>query len=248
MFLAPGQKKQDLRATRVTFPASQQKFIKKIMSELESVDEKGNVQAYSFSKVVEIALWYCVPTLKRQLPERKVAKRSRRIRGTVLYKCADCLETIIERRYKEGQSAEVQCPTCGGRALILSKSNNSYYNQKLNKMLKYFQYGANEVPDISDVDADILKRFIVRKLKQAKRDLVTSKNIPRVRDFTPLLGQIYPKWAKGDRVVVRYKQTGIVYRIQAGKVYIEFDDEDRDSFPANGKRTKYGGTVLGRTV
>ena len=229
--------KRNLCATSVTFPATQ----------LKLVDEISKTQTYSFSKVVEIALWYCVDSLKRQLPKRTVAKRSRSKRGTVLYKCTDCQEIIIKGRYEE-ESNEIECLSCGGRAMILSKSYNSYYNQKLNKMLKYLQYGSDEVPDISDVDADILKRFIARKLKQGKREFGTSENIPNVTDFIPLFGHVYPKWAKGDRVVVRYKQTGIVYRIQTGKVYIEFDDEDRDRFPAKGKRTKYGGTVLGRAV
>ena len=127
-------------------------------------------------------------------------------------------------------------------------------------MIEHIQFGSSQVPDISDVDAEIMKKFFFRKLKRTKKITEASEKVSKGVHFTPIINNIYPEWSNENRAVVSFEgyriRTGIVYRKRKGKIYIWYGDdweqedetieEDYDNFPIRGRTTEQGGRILGR--
>jgi hypothetical protein len=158
------QDSRESKPTSVRFPVREEEFINQL---------KG-LKKYNFSEIVEIALWYRVPSLKKRLTEENkelIKLGEKKGRRTLLYRCTSsyCKHDFLEVVDKNGESVKTKCPECGRRALPLSKSRGSYYNWKLKKMLKCLRYQSDKMLDIEDIDGEIVKRFLVRELKKIQR-------------------------------------------------------------------------------
>lgn len=129
------------------YPKSEQAFI-------DRMKNNGN---YSFPQTIEIALWNYLPKLKRQIPNTQKKPKHMQV-----YRCTKCT-------YQFTTKGRIKCPRCMGNALTLKKSEKNYYNWKLNKTMEYLQHEYYEAPNISDIEAEVVKRFLIRKLKQEKR-------------------------------------------------------------------------------
>ncbi len=224
---------RSVKSNSVMVPISESKFISKVK----------NNGIYSRDKTIEIALWNHVPYLKKQVPgSPKKRKRAR-------YRCKDknCSHTFIPEN-------KPKCPRCNGMGLVLNESKKGYYIWKINNLLKYIQFGSVDVPEISDIDADILKRLLVKRLEKARKEANTYEKIPPEVHFTPIFDNVYPEWSCKNKAVVSFEDEGVfigtVYQVRYGKVYIRYDDDknDKDSFPIRGRITNEGGIVLGRAV
>ena len=138
--------------------------------------------------------------------------------------------------------------------LVLNESKKGYYHWKVNNLLQYIQFGSADAPEISDIEADILKRLFVKRLEKARKEAKTYENIPPEVHFTPIFDDVYPEWSYKNKAVVNFKGEGVfigtVYQVRYGKVYIRYDDDkdDKDSFPIRGRITSEGGIVIGRAV
>ena len=224
---------RSVKPNSVMVPISESKFIFKVK----------NNGIYSLDKTIEIALWNHVPYLKKQVPgSPKKRKRAR-------YRCKDknCSHTFIPEN-------KPKCPRCNGMGLVLNESKKGYYNWKINNMLNYIQFGSADVPEISDIEADILKRLFVKRLEKVRKEAKTYEKIPPGVHFTPIFDDVYPEWSYKNKAVVSFKGEGVfigtVYQVRYGKVYIRYDDDkdDKDSFHIRGRITSEGGIVLGRAV
>jgi DNA-directed RNA polymerase subunit RPC12/RpoP len=231
--------KRKRKSTSVEISVLDEKFLTTIKKE----------RHYSFEATVEIALMNYVPSLRKY--GKEVLKPD-----TCLYKCTKCFREEERTIYNE---KKVKCKYCKGRALPKNNTKDSYYNWMLKKLLEYIQFGSSKIPDISDIDAEIVKRFFVKKLKRAKKITEKSEKVSKEIFFTPIIDDIYPEWSNDNKAVVSFEDdgiyTGIVYRKSKGKVYIWYGDdweeedeeneEDYDKFPIRGRITEQGGRVLG---
>lgn len=224
--------KRPRKANSIKVPLTEKKFV-------DSIKKKGG---YSFDEIVEMALFNKVPALRR------IAKKPLELK-TVIYQCvtSDCGH--MEERKK---GTEFKCRKCKSDMLPKAVASKSHYKTKLNNLLRFIQYGSTSVPDISDIDAETVKKYFVRKLKKAKKELSNFEDIENDADFTPIMMDVYPSWQIKDMVIVGYKgeeegvYDGTVTKVQAGRVHIRFEDKSKDNFPITGKETKHGGIVLGR--
>jgi len=230
--------------TSVKFPVVDKKFI----------NEMKNKHSYSFEALMEIALWNYVPSLRKYGKEVCKPKPN-----TCLYKCTKCFQ---EEERKTDNEKKVKCKYCKGKALPKNNTKNSYYNWMLKNLMEYIQFGSSQVPDISDIDPKIMKRFFIKKLKKSKKEIEASEKIPKGIHFTPLMQDVYTKWSIDNKVVVNFEGegvfTGIIYLVRKGKVHIWYGDdwdqedktieEDYDKFSIKSKTTEQGGRILGRVA
>ena len=232
--------KRKRKSTSVEFPLMENRFIDKIT----------NDRSYSFEAVVEIALWNYVPSLRKYV--KKALKPT-----TCLYKCTKCFR---EEEHEVDNEKKVKCKYCKGKALPKNNTKGSYYNWMLINLLEFIQYGSAKLPiisdnkieiDISDIDPEIMKRFFVKKIKNAKKEIEASEKIPKGTHFTPLIQDVFPKWSKDNKAIVSFEgdgvYAGLVYLVRKGKVYIDYgeNEEDLDKFSIKSKRTEQGGIILG---
>ena len=114
------------------------------------INRMKNNGLYPFVQIIEIALWGYM--LKSREPDFNVKKKSK------IYRCTKCFHPFVPKE-------KIECPKCKGHAL----TEKMYNSQKLNQTMDYLQTGSDEAPVISDITAEIIKRFLIRKIKQKKK-------------------------------------------------------------------------------
>lgn len=246
-WLSKHKRKSKRKSTSVNFP----------ISEIEFIDSMKNKSSDTFEAIVEMAIFNRMPSLRRYARKRSKLK-------TTLYKCTNINCGHQEER-KKG-SGKFRCVKCKKYMLPKTIAGRSYYESKLNKLLKFIQFGSTKVPDISDIDAEIVKRFFIKKMIKTEKNIKSCKRKPKKIEFTPIIGNVYPKWSKRNKVVIAYKNEtaiGTVYDIDDDIVYVTFerqkeltiirnkeDNEDyNDEFAIESKTTIDGkGRLIGRVI
>ena len=239
--------------TSFKYPKGEQVFI----------DRMKEIEGCSFSKIVELALFYFVPSLKKKITESN--KGDSKI---YKYRCPKCFElTILTDELQP--KGKVRCPNCRVRALPESYFDNRYSNVKLKELLKYIQYGGPDIPKVKGIeiiDAEVIKRFFVGILREANQKASLLKKLRKKDVFIPLLKGVHPEWYGNgeDYVFVSYDQDGIYKGViesrRKKKVFINLEprnkrekkekrkepDKYEDHFFIGKKITNAGGLILGK--
>ena len=105
------------------------------------INKMKNNDMYPFVQAIEIALWGYM--LKSKRPDRNVKKKS------IIYRCTKCFHPFAPKE-------KIECPKCKGHAL----PEKIYNRRKLNQTMDYLQNVSDETPSISDINAEIIKRFL----------------------------------------------------------------------------------------
>lgn len=232
-------------SSSVNFPTSEIKFI-------DSMKKAGN---YKFEAIVEMAIFNRVPSLRRYARESSALK-------TISYKCTN--RKCNHQEYHIKDSKEVKCTKCNRAMSPKKNADERYYKRTLNNLLKFIQFGSTKVPDISDIDAEIVKRFFINKIIKAGKKIKSCKGMPKNIEFTPIIGEVYPKWSYRNKVIIGYDnkiEIGTVYRTRGDRVYITFEsqkeveiktrsknEDDYDEFNIKSNKTEDDGRLLGRVI
>ena len=131
-----------LRETSFSYPKGEEAIINKMKN-------KGG---YPFVQIIEIALWGYM--LKSREPDFNVKNKSKK------YRCTKCFHSFFPKE-------KIECPKCKGHAL----TEKMYNTRKLNQTMDYLKNVSDEAPVISDINAEIIKRFLIRKIKRKKKTI-----------------------------------------------------------------------------